>query len=37
MPELYEPHGYLYCVGIMILIGLVQLWFFWKKGWFNRL
>jgi magnesium transporter len=37
MPELYEPHGYLYCVGIMIIIGLVQLWFFWRKGWFNRL
>jgi magnesium transporter len=37
MPELYEPHGYLYCVGIMILIGIVQLLFFWKKGWFDRL
>ncbi|CAM3763279.1 magnesium/cobalt transporter CorA [Mucilaginibacter galii] len=37
MPELYEPHGYLYCVGIMVFIGLIQLLFFWKKGWFNRL
>lgn len=37
MPELYEPHGYLYCVGIMIAIGLIQLLFFWKKGWFDRL
>jgi magnesium transporter len=37
MPELYEPHGYLYCVGIMVLIGLIQVWFFWRKGWFNRL
>jgi magnesium transporter len=37
MPELYEPHGYLYCVGIMLLIGLLQVLFFWKKGWFNRL
>lgn len=37
MPELYEPHGYVYCIGIMILIGLVQLLFFWRKGWFSRL
>jgi magnesium transporter len=37
MPELYEPHGYLYCVGIMILIGLLQVLFFWRKGWFTRL
>jgi magnesium transporter len=37
MPELYEPHGYIYCVGIMLLIGLVQLVFFWRKGWFTRL
>ncbi|WP_345951787.1 magnesium/cobalt transporter CorA [Mucilaginibacter sp. PAMB04274] len=37
MPELYEPHGYLYCVGIMIVIGLLQLFFFWRKGWFSRL
>ncbi|MVN91171.1 magnesium/cobalt transporter CorA [Mucilaginibacter aquatilis] len=37
MPELYEPHGYLYCVGIMVFIGLIQVLFFWKKGWFNRL
>jgi magnesium transporter len=37
MPELYEPHGYLYCVGVMLLIGLLQVLFFWKKGWFNRL
>ncbi len=37
MPELYEPHGYVYCIGIMLLIGLIQLWYFWKKGWFDRL
>jgi magnesium transporter len=37
MPELYQPHGYLYCVGIMLLIGILQVLFFWKKGWFNRL
>ena len=37
MPELYEPHGYLYCVGIMVLIGIIQVLFFWKKGWFNKL
>ncbi|MFD1255524.1 magnesium/cobalt transporter CorA [Mucilaginibacter terrae] len=37
MPELYEPHGYVYCVGIMVLVGLLQLLFFWRKGWFTRL
>jgi magnesium transporter len=37
MPELYQPHGYLYCVGIMLVIGIIQVIFFWRKGWFNRL
>jgi magnesium transporter len=37
MPELYQPHGYVYCVAIMVAVGLLQLFFFWKKGWFSRL
>ncbi|MES2428562.1 MAG: CorA family divalent cation transporter, partial [Bacteroidota bacterium] len=37
MPELYSPHGYYYALGGMILIGLVQVVVFWKKGWFTKL
>lgn len=33
MPELYQPHGYLYLMGIMFLIGLVQLAIFKKIKW----
>ena len=37
MPELYASHGYEYAIGGMILIGLVQVLIFWKKGWFSKL
>ncbi|MBS7563137.1 magnesium/cobalt transporter CorA [Mucilaginibacter sp. Bleaf8] len=37
MPELYQPHGYIYCMAIMALIGIGQLIFFWRKGWFKKL
>lgn len=33
MPELYQPHGYLWLMGIMLLIGLTQLWIFKKIKW----
>lgn len=36
MPELYQPHGYLWAVGIMLGIALLQLLLFWRKGWFKR-
>lgn len=36
MPELYEPHGYLWAVGIMLGIAVLQLGLFWYKGWFKR-
>lgn len=37
MPELYWNHGYVYAWALMLLIAGVQLYIFWKKGWFNRL
>ncbi|WAC40241.1 magnesium/cobalt transporter CorA [Pedobacter sp. SL55] len=35
MPELYQPHGYEYTMLVMVLIALVQIIFFWRKGWFK--
>ena len=37
MPELYSPHGYFYAIGGMVLIGVIQVVVFWKKGWFSKL
>ncbi|WP_114937843.1 magnesium/cobalt transporter CorA [Mucilaginibacter endophyticus] len=37
MPELYWRHGYVYAIVFMLLIAVVQVFVFWKKGWFNRL
>jgi magnesium transporter len=37
MPELYQPHGYLYTMIVMLLIAIVQFIFFWRKGWFNKM
>ena len=36
MPELYSENGYLYAMGIMILIALVQMIYFWRKGWLSN-
>jgi magnesium transporter len=35
MPELYEEHGYLYTMIVMGVIAVVQIIFFWRKGWFK--
>ena len=35
MPELYQPHGYEYTMLVMAFIALVQIIFFWRKGWFR--
>jgi magnesium transporter len=35
MPELYEPHGYLYTMIIMGLIAVLQVIYFWRRGWFK--
>ncbi len=37
MPELYNPHGYYYALGGMLLIGIIQIVIFWRKGWFSKL
>lgn len=37
MPELYSPHGYIYCLIAMFVITVAQVLFFWKKGWFSKL
>ncbi|MEO3404838.1 magnesium/cobalt transporter CorA [Mucilaginibacter sp. CAU 1740] len=37
MPELYWHHGYIYAIIFMLLIAVIQVFVFWKKGWFNRL
>ena len=36
MPELYAPNGYFYTLGAMILIALIQLVWFWQKGWLRK-
>ena len=33
MPELYHPYGYVFVLGSMGLLVVVQLYFFWRKGW----
>jgi magnesium transporter len=35
MPELYQEHGYLYTMFIMIIIAIFQVVYFWRKGWFK--
>lgn len=35
MPELYYEHGYEYTMGVMGLIAVVQVLYFWRKGWFK--
>jgi magnesium transporter len=36
MPELYSPYGYLMIWGVMILMVIAQLIFFYKKGWLKK-
>lgn len=35
MPELYQEHGYLYTMIVMGIIAVVQVIYFWRKGWFK--
>lgn len=35
MPELYAPHGYLYTLIVMVIIAILQVIYFWRKGWFK--
>jgi magnesium transporter len=36
MPELEWYWGYLMCLGIMAVIAGLQIYFFWKRGWFDN-
>lgn len=33
MPELYSENGYVYTMAVMLLIAVVQMIYFWRKGW----
>ncbi|PTX19468.1 magnesium transporter [Pontibacter mucosus] len=35
MPELYQPYSYPILVGLMAILILLQLYFFYRKGWFR--
>lgn len=35
MPELYQEHGYLYTMIGMGIIAVLQMIYFWRKGWFK--
>lgn len=37
LPELHQPHGYIYTLLSMGIIAVVQLIVFWKKGWFDKM
>jgi len=37
MPELYSAHGYFYALMGMLIIAVIQVIAFWKKGWFTKL
>lgn len=37
MPELYAEHGYLYTWIAMLFIAVLQIIYFWKRGWFKSL
>ncbi|NDK57088.1 magnesium/cobalt transporter CorA [Pontibacter fetidus] len=37
MPELYQPYGYPILLGLMLVLVLFQLYFFYRKGWFRSL
>lgn len=37
LPELYQPHGYIYTLIGMLIIAIFQFVFFWRKGWFSKM
>jgi magnesium transporter len=37
MPELYQPYSYPILLGLMTILVIMQLFFFYKKGWFRSL
>jgi magnesium transporter len=35
MPELYQPYGYPTLLGFMAAVVTLQLFIFWRRGWFR--
>jgi magnesium transporter len=35
MPELYMEHGYVYTLAAMLFIAILQIIYFWRKGWLS--
>jgi len=35
MPELYSPHGYMWTWIVMGVIAIIQVIYFWRRGWFK--
>ena len=36
MPELYSENGYIYTMAVMFFIAVIQMIFFWRKGWLGN-
>jgi len=36
MPELNDPYGYVICLGLMTIVAVGMVTFFWRKGWFSN-
>ncbi|HEY9906097.1 MAG TPA: magnesium/cobalt transporter CorA [Thermosynechococcaceae cyanobacterium] len=36
MPELNWEWGYIVCIGLMLVIAVIQIFFFWRRGWFDN-
>ena len=36
MPELYSPYGYVGVMLFMLILVLIQLYVFWRKGWMDK-
>jgi len=36
MPELYMEYGYAYVIAGMLIIAIIQIIYFWRKGWLNK-
>jgi magnesium transporter len=36
MPELYHPYGYVFTLSFMAVVVLIQIYYFWRKGWLSR-
>lgn len=35
MPELYQPNGYVITMVVMLVIAILQVVYFWRRGWFK--